>query len=441
MGCIIKNGLLITFNENDEIFDRGCVAIEGDEIIDYGKEDEILEKYKYYPTLDANGRVIMPGLINTHHHLYSTFSCGLSVKVSRNFVEILKNLWWKLDNALDSEEAIYFSALISLLRCIKAGVTTIIDHHASYGYIRGSLRKIRDALKTAGIRGCLCYEVSDRWGEEKTEVAIEENIEFIRECKESNDESISALFGLHASMTLSEKTLEKVSSSNGGFHIHVAEDIIDVEDSIKKYGKRVIERLFEHKILGEKTICAHGIHINEKEMEILAETKTALIHNPQSNMNNAVGCADIPKALQKNVLIGLGTDGMTSSMFDEVRVVPLIHRNEKKDPNVMFLEGFNILTKNNPLIASRYFKKGVGRIAKGSYADIIVVDYYPSTPINKNNLAGHFIFGICNSRVSDVITGGDIVMRNFNILKIDEEEVSKEALKISKIVQDKFYEK
>ncbi len=438
---IIGNGTLITLNKENEIFNNGAVYIEDNLIKDYGDTEEIKGKYPDAKFIDAKQRVIMPGLICAHHHLYSTFACGLAFEPASNFVEILKNLWWKLDKALSLED-IYYSALIPLIKCIRSGTTTIIDHHASPSAIKGSLFKLAEATKKMGIRSVLCYEVTDRGGEKERDEGIQENVDFIEKYGNGEDEMLSALFGLHASLTLSEDTLKKCVEANeklkAGFHIHVAEDKADVDDSLNKYGKRIVNRLYDAGILGNKTIAAHCIHINEEEMDILARTGTIAVNNPSSNMNNAVGCADILKMFEKNVLTGLGTDGMGSNMFEEVKVAYLIQRHVRKDPRVAFGEACNMLLKNNSIIASRYFKHKVGVIEENAYADVIVVDYYPITPLNKDNICGHLMFGIGTMPVDTVIVNGKVLMENKEIKVIDEIEIMKEAHKFSERVWERF---
>ncbi len=188
-------------------------------------------------------------------------------------------------------------AWATVLDCIRDGVTTIFDHHASFGEIPGSLFAIRDVVKEAGIRSCLCYEVSERDGEEKTAQSIKENADFAKWAKDADDSMVKAMFGGHALFTISDKTFEKmVEANNGmtGFHIHVAEGMNDVYDSLRNYGCRPVNRLLYNGILGEKTMLGHCIHISPAEMDIIKETGTMVVNNPQSNQGNAVGCSPGP---------------------------------------------------------------------------------------------------------------------------------------------------
>jgi putative selenium metabolism protein SsnA len=305
---LIGNGVLITQNAVKPLLDDGCVAVEGTLIADYGVTAEMKAKYPAHEFYDAKGGVIMPGLINTHGHIYSAFARGMSLKnskVSKNFTQILENLWWRLDRALDLPE-IEYSAYTTYIDGIRNGVTTVFDHHASAGHVPDSLFTIAEAAETLGVRTSLCYEVSDRDGQKITDEGIKENADFIAYANKKTGDMMKGLFGLHASFTLSEETLDKcVTVANGaGFHVHTAEGIDDLYDSLKKYGKRVVERLNDAAILGPQSLAVHCIHIDAREMDILKATDTAVVHNPESNMGNAVGCSAALHMMEKGILMG-----------------------------------------------------------------------------------------------------------------------------------------
>jgi putative selenium metabolism protein SsnA len=439
---LIKNGIVITLGKNNEVIHDGAVYIENDTITEVGKTNVIEQKYNNADkVINAKNKIIMPGFINAHHHFYSTFARGLGkAEPSKNFTEILNNLWWRLDKKL-LEEDIYYSAMIPLMECIKSGATTIIDHHASPFNISGSLNKISEAVKQAGIRACLCYEVSDRDGKEKAEEGLQENYNFIKKCNAEKDPFISALFGLHAQFTVGDETMSKAvemsKDLNTGFHIHCAEDMSDVEACLKEHNMRVVERLHKMGILGEKSITPHCIHINEKEMQLLKETGTNVVHNPESNMNNAVGTADILKMMEMGIKVGLGTDGMTSNMPKEMTVACLIHKITQKDPRVAFAEPPTMLLFNNKFIADKMFPVKVGELSTGAAADVILIDYIPATPFSTDNMLGHFIFGFAGSTVDTTIAGGKVLMENKILKFLDEETICRKSVELS----TKFWER
>ncbi|MCL5261362.1 MAG: putative aminohydrolase SsnA [Gammaproteobacteria bacterium] len=439
---LIENGIIITLGEPCKVLTDHVVLTEDGMIKKIAKKSEINGVFDR--VINAKGKVIMPGFINAHMHFYSTLVRGLGkAKSSKDFQEVLENLWWRLDKKLTLEDT-YYSTIIMLLNAIRHGTTTLIDHHASPFAVRGSLAEIARAVKETGLRSCLCYELSDRDGEKIANEGIAENIEFIKHCQKNPDDQIKALFGLHASFTITEKTLAKAAAAgnelNTGFHVHVAEAISDQEKTIQMCGKRVVERFHEFEILGPKTIAAHGIHLTDHEIDLLAETNTMLAHNPQSNMNNAVGIADIIKMQQKGVLVGLGTDAMTVNMLEEVRVALWAQHLRANNPSVGFMEAANALFTNNCKIAARVWDDAkLGVLAEGYAADIILIDYYAPTPLNENTVLGHLIFGISQSQVDTTIVKGRVLMENKLLqLNIDEEKLAHASQKVTEKLWERF---
>ncbi len=431
---LVGNGWVVTLGEDNRVIEKGGVLIEGTTVKEIGTTEDLKTRYPEAKFIDAHGGTILPGFICAHHHLYSTFACGLAPKSSANFVEILENLWWKLDRALTLDD-VELSALIPIARAIRAGTTTFLDHHASPNAIEGSLDRIGDVVKKTGIRASLCYEITDRNGEAGAEAGIKESREWLKRCKRDKSGRFHGLVGLHAAMTVGPKTLEKsvalAKEFDTGLHVHVAEDKADEDHSIATYGKRVVERLFEAGALGKKSMAIHCIHLDDKEVDLLKQTDTIVVHNPQSNMNNAVGAAKIIDMIGKGIRVGLGTDGMTSDMREEVRAALWLRHHAHQDPRVGFMEVALALTQTNAQIASAFFGKPLGRIAVGAPADIIVSDHVPFTPLNPNNVLGHIIFGIAAEPINTTIVDGKVLMHDKKLKTIDWQEVSERAAKLS----------
>ncbi|WP_315078465.1 putative aminohydrolase SsnA [uncultured Clostridium sp.] len=433
---LIGNGRVITQDIKNPYIEDGCIAVKNNIILEVGNTNELKTKYKDYEFIDAEEKVIMPGLINTHHHIYSAFARGLTLNnpPAKSLVDILENVWWKIDKKLNLEDVKY-SAYTTLIECVKNGVTTVFDHHASPMSASRSLFTIADAATHLGVRGVYAYEVSDRDGEKILNEGIEENVNFIKASNEREDDMVRGMFGMHASFTLSDDSLKKcVDSMKGldaGYHIHAAEGIDDLNHCLKNNSKRVIERLNDFGILGEKTICAHCIHINNREINILKETNTNVVNNPESNMGNAVGCAPVIEMMKNKVVVGLGTDGYTSDMFESMKVENIIHKHNLCDSNVGFVETNKMLFENNRCIAAKYFKKPLGILKEGAYADLIIVDYNPLTPMNENNLNGHIMFGMSGRGVDTTIINGKIIMKNRKIMTVNEDNIFKKSRKIS----------
>lgn len=441
---IIRDINAIMFDEENRIIDNCCIFIKDGIIEDIGNYSKLQKIYPNEDEFSGGGQYIMPGNICAHTHFYGAFARGMAIpgEAPKDFPDILHKLWWKLDKSLD-KDAIYFSALVSLIDAIKHGTTTLIDHHASPNFIEGSLDVIEQAVIKSGLRAGLCYEVTDRNGEENAKKGIAENVRFIKKVEETHPSKIFASFGLHASLSLSDRTLKDclyALPNNYGFHIHVAEHQADQYDSIKKSNKRVVERLAELGILGEKTIAVHAVHIDAKEIQLLSDSKTWVTHQPRSNMNNAVGMAEVESMINFGVRVCLGNDGFSNAMWQEWKAAYLAHKLWHRDPRRMPADLiFNIAVKNNSALV-KTLSKGwdIGRIAKGAKADLIIVDYVPITTLTLENLPWHIIFGFRDSMVSSTIVNGDFIMKDRKILNINEDEIIREAANISKHVWKKY---
>ncbi|MDL2218891.1 putative aminohydrolase SsnA [Ruminococcaceae bacterium OttesenSCG-928-O06] len=426
---LIGNGRLITWNDKASYIEDGCVAVDGNTIAGFGTTAEMKAQYPDAEFYDAAHRVIMPGLINAHTHIYSSFARGLSLpqaQPNRDFMEVLENQWWRIDKVLNREDNLY-SAYSTGLESVRYGVTTIFDHQASQYHVPGSLFAIDEALSAIGLRASLCYEVSDRDGTDIAQKAIEENIAYIDYAAGDDSGMRKGMLGLHASFTLSPETLaacvDAMGSRGAGYHVHVAEGIGDLYDSLAKYGKRVVERLHDAGVLGEKTLAIHNIHVNAGEMDILKATNTMAVHNPESNMGNAVGCAAALQMLDKGILLGLGTDAYTQDMFESLKVANLIHKHHLCNPSVGFMESIAMLFQNNRDICARFIPQPLGIVEKGAAADLIVVDYTPHTPLNENTIAGHVMFGIMGRCVDSTMINGRFVMKERKMQTVDEAAV------------------
>ncbi len=425
---LVGNGKLITRDPALPYLEDGAVALDGEVVKEVGTLADLKAKYPDAEFVDAKGGVIMPGLINVHTHIYSGLARGLAIEGNNptNFLEVLEGMWWNIDRhlTLDGTRA---SAYATVLDCIRDGVTTIFDHHASFCEIPGSLFAIKDVCQELGIRANLCYEVSERDGEEKTRQSIRENADFAKWAKEQDDDMIKAMFGGHALFTISDKTFEEMVKANDGmtgFHIHVAEGMNDVYDSLRNYGCRPVNRLLYNGILGEKTMLGHCIHVSPAELDIIKETNTMVCHNPESNMGNAVGCSPVLQMYGKGILIGLGTDAYTHDMLESLKVLLPMQRHNAALPNVGWCEATGMLFENNAKICSRYFKKPLGVLKSGAAADVIVMDYKPFTPFSAENIDGHMLFGMEGRNCRTTIINGKVLYKDREFVGIDEERIN-----------------
>ena len=428
---IIGNGRLVTRDPADPFYENGAVVIEGNVIKKVGETAAMRQEFPEAQFVDAKGGVIMPAFINTHEHIYSAMARGLSIKGHnpKGFLDILDGMWWTIDRHL-TNEATRQSARVTYLDSIKNGVTTVFDHHASFGQIRDSLFAIEDAAKEFGLRTCLCYEISDRDGLDKAKEAVMENAAWIKHALADDTDMIAGMMGMHAQFTISDETMELAAANKPeevGYHIHVAEGIEDLHHCLKHYGKRIVDRLMDCNILGSKTLLAHCIYVNPHEMELIKETDTMVVHNPESNMGNACGCPPTMEIVHRGILTGLGTDGYTQDMTESYKVANVLHKHHLCDPNAAWSEVPQMLFEGNAKIAGRYFKKPLGVLKEGAAADVIVTDYIPRTPMTKDNVNSHIVFGMTGRSVVITVCNGKILMKDRELIGIDEEKVLYEA--------------
>lgn len=430
---IIRNARVVTFDRSNQVLDNAAVELLDDGAIGWiGPDRAVPERCGGQDVVDAGGMLLMPALINSHSHLYGTLARGIQMRGSspRNFPEILKKLWWRLDKALD-EEDIYLSALVGLIDSAKAGVGTLIDHHSSPSACPGSLDIIERAFLEVGLRGALCYETSDRNGATATAEAIAENARFIqRTRKEPYGDLVRASFGLHASFTLSDRTLRRCVEANGpdgvGFHVHVAEDRHDVTHSRHNFQKSPVKRLAEAGVLNQRSVAAHCVHVSTSDMNYLARSGVNVVHNPQSNCNNAVGIANVTELFRHKVQLGLGSDGYSPRIWEEFLAAFHLQKVRSGDPRVGYSEALAVFLGSRDVV--RYaFGWDLGTIEKGARADVVLLDYFPPTPLSTGNLMGHMLFGISHAPVHSLLVNGKFVVRDGHCVGIDERAISEKA--------------
>ncbi len=426
---IIYGGPL--FDGEKHVFQNGAIFVKDGKVEYVGEEETVFEhvpRDQNIEIYDTQGKVIFPGLINLHHHFYSAFAKGLApFKPPDNFSERLQYFWWRLDKAL-ALETVQLSALVALLDCIRHGVTLIFDHHASPNCVHDSLENIAVVVRRAGLKACLCYEISDRDGANVFKQGLDENLRFI--AAHQNDASIKGTLGLHANFTLSEKSLQEIARNfdpETGLHIHCAEDPVDSQTCRQLGYHGAGDRLQHFGLLTPRTLCAHGIHLTAAERELLAQHGAPLIHNPESNMNNNVGRLSLP--MVEKVKLGLGTDGMNSDMLATLRAGYLWHRQAGVAEEELFALLPPVLLQNNAEIAARFFDYHPGRLVPGAAADIVVFDYVPVTPFHRDNLFGHLIFGMAGCRAALVMTNGQRIYDDGAFLTLDEELIIEESQK------------
>lgn len=448
---LIHNATVCTFGDANQVIEDGAVLVENGQIAAIGRSDQLLRAYPDAPREDAGGKVLMPGNICSHTHFYGAFARGLYIPgpAPKDFPEILRRLWWTLDMALD-DDGVLSSALVCLVDAIRNGTTTLFDHHASPVHIDGSLDIIAGAVEAAGLRAVLCYEVTDRNGPEGARAGIAENVRFIKAQRarsaSSSQVRLSGLFGLHASLTLSDATLaqcvtEAEALGDVGFHVHAAEGPADQEDSLAKYGLRTIDRLRAAGVLNPHSIVAHVTAIDGWEMAALRKSGAWVTHQPRSNMNNAVGVADVPAMLRGGMAVLLGNDGFSNDMFTEMKTAYLLHKVWRNDPRAMpGNQVIDMAYRHNARLAAQHFPLPLGEISVGAAADLILLDYYPTTPLTADNLPWHILFGISGSHVTHTMVAGRWLMKGRALLTLDEAAITAHSRQVAKATWERFWE-
>lgn len=407
MAYLLRGAALITLDPPD--IQQADLRIEAGRIVERGVQ---LSERDGDAVINLSGKLILPGLVCAHTHLYSALARGMPAppRAPANFQEILELIWWRLDRALD-EETIYWSALAGALDAARAGTTCIYDHHASPTRIRGSLDIIREAIDKVGLRAVLSYEVTDRGGRRQRDEGIDENQAFLEWTKRQPETpQFRGLVGAHASFTLTDGGLqacaELMRAYGTGLHIHVAEDLCDVEDARSKYGMGILERLSRLKALNDQTIIAHGTHLQRPEIDIGREAGVWFAHNPRSNMNNQVSYAPVADFGERLLL---GTDGIGADMFDEAHFAFFKGRDERLGFGAdQWLQAL----ANNQRRAAQEFGIDLLSLAAGSAADLVVLDYPYPTPLTPGNLPWHFVFGMSSAQVESTMVAGRFIVRD-----------------------------
>jgi putative selenium metabolism protein SsnA len=423
---IVTGRCVITGDAVTPVVAGGAVLVRDGLVAAVGPAAQLRATHPAEPVTDT-GLVVLPGLINAHTHAYSAYARGMPVHSStRDFEEILENLWWSLDRLLDHED-VRLNATTTFIESVRCGVTTVFDHHSSPRAVSGSLGTIADAARAVGLRACLCYETSDRDGEDVFAEAVAENVAFMREANTAEQHRLRAMFGMHASFTLSDASLDTIASAAygvpGGYHVHVAEGPGDEEWTLATEGLRVVDRLDSRGMVGPEGIAAHCVHVSPDEIEVLADRAANVVHNPHSNLGNAVGFAPVVEMLRRGIRVGLGTDAYTADMIGSMQVAKVVASGHRLDPTVGFGESVDMLFRHNPAIASAVFGCDVGTLRAGAVADLVTLDYRPPTPMDQRSSWGHVVFGMSGAQVVDVMVAGEWVLRHRELTRLDEAEV------------------
>jgi len=437
---LIKNGVLVTMDPLKRILEDHSIAIEDSKIVEIEKTSTLEKKHSGTKVIDAQGAIVMPGIVCSHSHLYGMLLRGASLDIEppSDFTQILQRVWWPVDEAMNFEDA-YASALVASVEFAKSGVTTFADTYSGPNSISGSLDHIARAVEEVGIRGFVAFEATERHSVEEGEEGVKENIRFAEKTKSKSNARAKPLLSIHASFTVSDQLIRRVKKLSDKLHIpitiHASEGLGDVHHNLENYGKRTVERLRDVGLLGRNTVLAHCVNINGNEIGIIKTTDTGIAHNPMSNMLNAVGVAPLLDLLQRKIRVGLGNDGYIFDMFENMRAAFLLHRVHHKNPNAV--DPYTVLEMATINGAGLYgMEKEIGSIETGKRADVIIIK--PSilpTPLNASTVVGHLINTVDGDDVETVLVDGHLIVENKKLTTYDE----KKAQEISQTAAGKLW--
>jgi len=439
---LIRNGVLVTMDGQRRILENHAIAIEQGKVVEIGKTADLQKKHSTAEVLDASGRIVMPGIVCSHSHLYGMLLRGASLKITppSDFTQILQRVWWPMDEAMNFEDA-YASALVASVEFAKSGVTTFADTYSGPNSITGVLDHIARAVEEVGIRGFVAFEATERHSKDEGAKGVQENVRFAEKTHSKPASKAKPLFSIHASFTVSDDLIRRVKALAVKYRvpitIHASEGLGDLHHNLENYGKRTVERLRDVGLLGPDVVLAHCVNLDENEIDTIAQTKTGVAHNPMSNMLNAVGVAPILRMLEKQINVGLGNDGYIFDMFENMRSAYLLHRVYHKNPNA--IDPYTILEMATVSGAKLYgMEKELGSIEAGKRADIIIIK--PSvlpTPLNASSAVGHLVNTVDGNDVETVLVDGKPVVKNKQLLTFDEEK----AQSISQNAAAKLWER
>ncbi len=439
---LIKNGILVTMDPERRILENSAVQVEDGRVVEIARTADLEKKAGSAEVLDASGGIVMPGIVCGHSHLYGMLLRGASLKITppEDFEQILQRIWWPMDEAMGFEDA-YASALVASVEFAKSGVTTFADTYSGPNSIHGVLDHIARAVEEVGIRGFIAFEATERHSKEEGWRGVQENVRFAEKTQTNPDSMVKPLFSIHASFTVSDELIAKVNKLASKYHapitIHTSEGLVDVDYNLARYHKRTVQRLHDLGLLGPNTVLAHCVHLDQNEIRILAQTRAGVVHNPMSNMLNAVGVAPVIMMLEENVNVGLGNDGYIFDMFENMRATYLLHRVHHQDPNA--IDAYTVLEMATINGARLYgMEKEIGSIERDKRADIIIIK--PSllpTPLTANSVLGHLINTVDGDDVEHVLVNGKLVLKDKKLTTFDE----RRAQDISQASASKLWER
>ena len=437
---LIKNGYVLTLNHKREILSNGSIYIENEKIVEVGQTDD-LKGYNPELVIDATNMIVMPGLIDTHTHLAQALIRGCADDVS--LVDWLKKYVWVLQGNFTKDDG-KVSAELCMAEMIRTGTTSFVECmiHTRYGF-----DGIAQAVEQAGMRAALSKIIMDSTGYadspdimypgmvEDAEACLSETDEMYTQWHGKADGRIQVWYGLRSlgavTSALFKDVVRRTREKNTRMTMHLGEVIDDVRYVKENFGTNLTSFAREHNLLGPDMVFAHGIHFEDQELKVLAESKSNISHCPSSNMKLASGFAKIPQMLQVGVPVSLGCDGGPSNntydMVREMRLAALIHKSYVDDPLVVTAEQAIEMATLGGAVAMGIDDK-VGSLELGKLADIILIDLRGLSLTPASNPVSNLVYSGSGDAVDTVIVNGRILMQGKRLLTMDEEKVKARAM-------------
>ncbi len=430
MNIIVEGATIITVSHKGTIR-NGAVVIEDDRIVDVGKAGDLKPKYRRHEKIDANNKVVVPGLINTHHHAAMSLLRGYADDL--DLKTWLEEWIWPVERHMTNQD-VYVGALLTAVESIMGGTTTVNTmYHYSDEYNEAR------AFAETGLRGVVGH-VCFSWWKEQDRKALESLAEAWHDKK---DGLMRVSVDPHAPYTVdpdymkelrafTQELNEKYASSNSPimWHTHIAETSDEPEKIRQAFNipvkGGVVEYLDSLGVLSHDVVAAHCVHLTKKDVEILKKRKIKVAHNPVSNLKLASGISPIPQLLKNSVTVSLGTDSScsnnSSDMFEVMKVAALLHKGVSRDPTALSAEQVLRMATINGAEALLWDRE-VGSIETGKKADLAVIDFKKPHLTPMYNETSHLVYSAKSSDVETVIINGKIVMENREVKTVNVDKI------------------
>jgi 5-methylthioadenosine/S-adenosylhomocysteine deaminase len=426
---LVKGSAVVTMDPRRRVIQDAGVAVEDGKIVAVGAAEDVSKGFGADETIDAKGCIVMPGLICSHTHLYGIALRGsaLGIKPPSDFLQILQRIWWPVDESLTNEDA-YATTLAAGIESLMNGTTCYADTYSAPNAIEGSLDQIAKASNEVGIRGVISFEATERRSKEEGRRGLQENLRFIGKRDKGR---AKGMVSLHASFTVSDdlisRGVEASRKQRVPLTIHVSEGPNDGYHNMERYGKRSVERLNDEGLLSSRSVLAHCVHLDDREIGLIAKNSASVAHNPMSNMLNAVGVSPLLEMMDSGVNVGLGNDGYVFDMFENMRAAYLLQRVARRNPNrPTSQEVVEMCTVN---AAKAYGLSSLGSLSPGKRADIIVVrPSFVATPYS-GSVYGYIVNSSRGPDVRDAVVDGEVVLRDKEVVRVDVEKSEAKVLK------------